>query len=211
MPPRRIVVFGATGRTGMEVVKAALSRGHAVTAFVRDPSRLGEFASQVRWVQGTVSDAARVEEAVRGNDAVICTLSAGDGALIAFTDAVLPAMARAGVRRLVSLVGAGVAQPGDPNSIGRTVMISLMRVVAPALLKEASAHAERLTKSGLEWTLVRPPRLNSSQATGRIVHTPRFAAGPSHQISRADVAAFMVEVVESDLYVRQSPVVYNAG
>lgn len=203
----KLVVFGATGRTGRLVVEQALRQGHEVAAVVRNAAKLGVNGERLNLVEANLEDTARIEGALAGADAVISALGSGQGTLTRFARIIVPAMQRAGVNRIVSLVGAGVAEPGDPSSIGRTIMLSVMKLLAGEVLADAAAHAELLRRSGLEWTLVRPPRLTDGPATGALTHGPALALGPAHQISRADLAGFMIEVEEKRLYIRQSPMV----
>jgi uncharacterized protein YbjT (DUF2867 family) len=70
-----VLIFGATGGTGRELVRQAIDRGHSVTAFARDPTVLGE-RHGLRWLAGDVLDAGAVEQAVAGHDVVLCVLGA---------------------------------------------------------------------------------------------------------------------------------------
>ena len=70
----RIAVFGATGATGRRVVEQALEAGHEVTALVRDPAALGVRHPRLEVVVGDIGQARRVEDVVRGQDAVISAL-----------------------------------------------------------------------------------------------------------------------------------------
>ncbi len=207
----RLAVFGATGKTGRHVVERALAAGHDVTAFVRDPARLGISSPKLKTVQGDVTDAAAIDRALEGADAVISVLSSGKGVLTSFAKAVVPAMQRRGIRRIVTLVGAGVQQPGDIPSMGRTLMLGLLSLLAKDVLGDATDHSQLLMRSTLAWTLVRPPRLADGPATGKVRHAQAQAMGPGDTISRADLAAFMVELATSDRYVRQAPMVANAA
>ena len=49
----RVLILGATGGTGMEIVRQTIARGHSVTAFVRSPEKLGGFAGLLTVKQGT--------------------------------------------------------------------------------------------------------------------------------------------------------------
>jgi putative NADH-flavin reductase len=145
------------------VTEQALAAGHEVTAFVRDPAKLGLNHERLRVVQGDIADAERMAEAVTGQDAAISALgqtrtSSRDILTVAARN-LLPAMRQAGVRRFVSLVGAGVADERDTGSLGRTLMLGLMRLVARHLLEDAERHAELVRASDLRWTLVRPPHM----------------------------------------------------
>lgn len=202
-----IAVFGANGRTGRLVVDEALAGGHHVRAYVRDAARLPAGRPGLTVHEGQVDDPAAIKAAITGADAVISALGSGGGTLTRFAEALIPQMQAAGVSRVVSLIGAGVSEPGDPGSLGRTAMLTLMRLLAGGVLKDAEAHAKLLRASPLRYTLVRPPRLTEGPATGRLQSAPSLALGPGHSISRADLAAFMLECALADSFVRQSPMV----
>src|SRR4051812_4975520 len=102
MPRSRLLVFGATGRTGGRVVRLALARGFAVAAFVRDAQRAPEVELHV----GDVGRAVDVDAALRSGDVVVSCL--GGGAITAGTANIVAAMERVGARRIVGVVGAGV-------------------------------------------------------------------------------------------------------
>src|SRR5262245_9858 len=104
----RVVVFGASGATGRELVAQALTREHEVTAFVRHASRLGSRAADVRLAKGDVMDASAVARAVEGQNAVLCALGAAtplrrDRTLVQGVSHIVDAMDRGRVRRLVYL------------------------------------------------------------------------------------------------------------
>ena len=72
----KITVFGASGRTGREVVRQALAAGHDVTAFVRDPAKLSVHYDKVSMIKGDVSDSSAVMQGIEGQDAVVSALGA---------------------------------------------------------------------------------------------------------------------------------------
>lgn len=201
-----LTIFGATGRTGRHLLEQALGAGHTVTAFARDPAKLPVQHERLRVVQGDIRDAERVEEAVRDADAVLIALSSGNDVLGSAARHILPAMRKHGVRRLITLVGAGVPDRQDPSSLGRSFMRGLMKVVARDVLKDAELHAEQVRASELDWTLVRPPRLRDGPHTGEY-RTGILQLGPAESISRADVADFMLQLTTDHRYVREAPMV----
>ncbi|CAN5606373.1 NAD(P)H-binding protein [soil metagenome] len=202
----KLTIFGATGRTGRHLLEQALADGHEVTAFVRDPAKLPVQDERLHVVQGDIRDAQRVEEAVRGADAVLSALSSGKEVLTQAAQHIIPAMRAHGVRRLISLVGAGVPDAQDPSSAGRSFMRGLMKLVARDVLQDAERHAELVRESGLDWTLVRPPRLDDGPRE-RTYRTGILKLGPAESISRADVADFMLKLAGDHQYVRQAPMV----
>jgi putative NADH-flavin reductase len=207
----RIAIFGASGATGRELVGQALLERHQVTAFVRNPSRLGPQSSNVRVVQGDVSDPSAVARAIEGQDAVLCAIGAAtplrrSHPLIEGVRHIVDAMDRFGVRRLVYLSFLGVRD-------GRRQLSAIGRfVVAPLLLRNVVAdHEEKeriIRGSGLEWVIVRPPRLTHGPRSG--VYRAGLeirATSPVPLISRADLADFMLRQLTEDTYVHKTPAV----
>ena len=202
-----LLVFGATGSVGRHVVGQALERGHAVRAFVRDPSGLGVEHEGLTVVEGDVLDLASVEGAMGGREgAVLCSLGAGrkGGVRSVGTRNIVRAMKKAGVRRLVCQTTLGIGESsGNLNFFWRRVMFGL-------LLRDAFADHERqeayVRESGLDWTIVRPAAFTDGGRTGEYRHGfPPSDRGTSLKISRADVADFMLRQLEDDTYLRLAP------
>lgn len=203
----RLIVFGATGRTGQHVVRQAVERGHEVTAYVRNLSRWTGQHDQVRVVEGALDNAERLAAALVDMDAVVSTLGAGSGTLTTFARVVVPQMIRLKISRIVVLVGAATSDPIDTRSIGRTFMVTLMGLMAGDMLDDSNTHAALLRASSLDWTLVRPPRLSDGPLTGRVQSGATLSLGPMDSISRADLAAFMLDLATGNKFVRQAPMV----
>jgi putative NADH-flavin reductase len=202
-----MALFGATGRTGGLVMERALSAGHQVTVLVRDPSKLRRSQSGLRIIRGDARQASEVADTVQGVDAVISALGSGGDTLTLFGRNAIAAMERTGVRRIVSLVGASIIVPGDVPSIGMTMLRLITRTVGGSMLKDGEIHVRELAASNLDYTLVRPPRLTDRTASGRIQHNLRLNLGPASSISRADLAAFLLEVALMGKYIRAAPMV----
>ena len=140
----KVLVVGATGRTGRLLVMGALERGHEVTALVRAQEKLGDLAGGVRVFVGDVLDGGLVSDAVDGQDAVLVALGVamkkGDPAVNALgTLNVIRSMQRYGVRRLVVLSAGGTQQGRDPN-----LPLVFERVIKPLFLKHAFADLRRM-------------------------------------------------------------------
>ena len=206
MPSLRLLVVGASQGTGALTVSAALARGHHVTAFSRSPQKLTiEHASLTRRA-GSFHDAATVDAAVVGHDAVIIT--AAPSSLAGFKEnptyvsagiaLVVEAMKRHRVPRLVVVSALGTGE-------SRVLLGWFIRtVLKDGLLKLPSQDHERkeaLTRaSDLEWVIARPGRLTNGPARGRYVKRAEIAPVPG-SISRADVADFLVTAADSDAWV----------
>ena len=205
----KLVVFGASGKTGRELVTQALEAGHEVTAFVRDPSKLDLSHERLRIVKGDVGDEAVVSLAVRGQDAVLSALGPSKPAFNSMTLAarhILPAMKKHGVRRLVTLTGAGVPDPNDRPKLFNHFITFLLKRISPGVLEDAVRHVKQVRASDTEWTIVRVGRLNDGPKTGS-VQTGWVGTGPKPFISRADTAAFMLRELTERKHVRQSPMI----
>lgn len=203
----RILVFGATGLTGKEVVKTALGRGHQVTAFVRSPEKLDDIDG-VDVVEGDITDAAAVSAAVKDHDAVVSELGGNkpwhhSREIVTAVGHIIAACREHGVNRFVYQSALGVGESRD--AIEGTVL----GVAVPFLLRKPyEDHAENeraIRDSDLAWTIVRPTSLTKSEATGEWRSGPD-QKNPSalNRIPRADVAAFILDELEHGGDVRQA-------
>jgi putative NADH-flavin reductase len=195
----KLLVLGATGGTGLEMVREAIERGHSVTAFVRSPERLKPFGDHITVRQGNLLSAAELEPVIKGHEAVLSgfgprlPVSKADANLLRqFGGALTAAMPKAGVKRVVV---ESVAFLFKDSIIPPAYLLG--RLLFPGIVADASAMEELFQNSGLEWTIARPPELTDKPYTGkyrvREGHLPRFG----FKISRSDVADFMIKAAEN--------------
>jgi putative NADH-flavin reductase len=200
-----VLVFGATGATGRQVVSQLLARGHRVTAFVRRPNAMTS-AEGLRIVAGdTTGPAAAIEEALRGQDAVVSALGLGmnlrSGNLMTRSmQAILPALEKAGVRRLVVVSAFGVGRTSADAPLIPRIMHRLM--LKDLFADKASAEAA-LRRTDLDWTIVYPVMLTNGPLSGKYRIGERLALSGVPKISRADVAHFIVGELEHPAHVRK--------
>ena len=217
----RITIFGASGRTGRPLVEQALERGHEVVAFVRDAEGFSssvEANDRLKIVEGDAYGGDGVDRAIGDDgdpvDAVVSVLgqrSEGPDDLLAVAGRhVLDAMDRHGVERFVTLVGAGVREEGETVSLGGRVMGSLLKLLAREALEDATAHVEAVRASDTDWTVVRGPRLTEGEHTGEFDHGTELTLGARNAAARANVAEFILDCLESELYVREMPKITDA-
>lgn len=207
----RIALLGATGRTGTHVLTAVLAAGHQVTALVRDPGRLPA-RDGVDVVVGDARDRAALDRLLAGADVVVSALGpvAKDPSLHQETArALVAAMRAAGVRRFVGISGAGVDVPGDRKSRRDRVISALIQRLGGAVVADKPAEHRVWASSGLDWTLVRPPRLVDGPATGAVEHDAHRSPRRT-RITREDLARFLVDQVADDRYVGEAPLVAEA-
>ncbi len=197
----KLTVFGATGRTGGHVVRLALAAGHHVTAVVRDPGRLPVPPhSQLDVVRADVMDPDAIVPAVLGRDAVVSALGTHDrGPTSICTDAarsVSQAMHVAGVWRLVAV---GASGPFIDDGDG-PVMRVLLKPLVMRMLRHGFADfrnmEEMIRRSGLDWTVMRPPRLTDGPARGRYRTALDRNIRRGFLISRADLADAILRALD---------------
>ncbi|MDZ5812563.1 NAD(P)H-binding protein [Halorubrum sp. AD140] len=217
----RIAVFGATGRTGQPLVEQAVERGHKVVAFVRDATGLSSALrndDRVSIVEGDAYTNEGVERAIAGDgdpvDAVVSVLAqSSEGPDDLLTEAgrhILAAMNQHGVERFVTLVGAGVREDGESVSLGGRMMGALLKLLARSVLEDARDQVELVQDSETRWTVVRGPRLTEDAHTGELRHGPDLSLGMRDTAARANVAEFILDCLEDDLYVHEMPKVADA-
>jgi putative NADH-flavin reductase len=191
-----MLVIGATGPTGREVVREALARGCAVAVLVRDPSAAASFPAGVHVHVGDVREEGVVRAALAGEQVVVSTLGVRRGTPVGTvrsdgTRVLVQAMAAAGVARLVSVSSIGVGS--SLASMSRGARFLWPRVVGRDRLAEADRAEAAVRASSLDWTIVRPPRLIDGPASGKVQVGPDVALGMQAQITRADLARVLVD------------------
>lgn len=188
----------------------ALKSGYGVTAFVRNPERLGDLREKVRVVEGVAADVGAIGRAVSGSEAVLSTLGGGKGSpkdlLSSAVSRIVDAMKERGARRLVVLANIAVRDPGDSPTLAQKVIRGALRIGKSSVWLDSVREAEVIGRSGLDWTIVRASMLTDGPLTGKYA-IGTLAKGVPLRVSRADVAHFMLSCVESGRYVGQRPVI----
>jgi putative NADH-flavin reductase len=208
-PPARVLIVGATGGTGRQLVTQALERGYTVTALVRDPSRLLVHHPQLTIVQGDVLDASSVEAAMRGQDAVVSALGHKrffypTRILSGGTRNILRAMDAHGVSRLVCETALGIGDSAGRMGLHYTLFV--IPVILPFYFRDKARQERIIAASKADWVIARPGVLTNGDRRGRYRHGPQVGDFLSTvRISRADVAEFMLNQLVSDTYLRTAP------
>jgi putative NADH-flavin reductase len=152
----RLAMFGATGLAGGAILRQACEAGYEVRALARSTAKLSQDDPQVIVTAGDVRDLAATERTVRGADAVVSAIGGtgpGHPAVLQLgTAAILAAMRRHGVGRLIVIQGFHLPFPGDPHNLGRPVMTAMLRLWNRRLMADSHRMAEVLRESELDWT-----------------------------------------------------------
>jgi uncharacterized protein YbjT (DUF2867 family) len=201
----KLLIVGATGGTGRQLVTQALERGHRVTALVRTPSRAEPHPGLTAAV-GDVLDPGSLDRALQGQEAVLSALGhkrwlAPSRILSEGTRNLIAAMVRHGVQRFVCETALGISDAWWQMGLYYTLFVR--PIILPFYFRDKVRQEAVIRASGLAWTIVRPGMLTNGPPRGRYRHGPRVGHWLwTVRISRADVAAFMLDQLTDRRYVR---------
>ena len=199
----KLFILGATGGTGRHLIQQALSRGHQITALVRSPQKITRRDPKLTILTGNPLNASELRAALHGHEAVISALGPHSPArTTAATDCartMVSAMRDAEVQRLIIVSGALLF-----SSVGLlTPLFALVRIVFSNVARDHGAAEQLVIGSRLQWTIARPPYLSDGPLTGgyRIREGGHPPLGLN--ISRADLAHFLLDVAEKNTYLQK--------
>lgn len=200
----KLGILGASGRTGRHLVEDALAAGHQVKVLVRDPAKLPLQHAQLEVLRGDVHEAEPVRRLVEGCDAVVSALGpAGDDLTVC--SAAAENVIAAGARRYVAVSGMNIDVPGDRKNLVGRIASMMNRAMAPEICADKRREYEVLSKSGVKWTLVRPPQLLDRPGRGRT--RVSLLTSPGARIPRADLATFVLQCCSDDSMIGKAPFV----
>jgi uncharacterized protein len=201
----KVLVIGATGRLGAQLVHFALEKGHLVTAFARNIEELDHDHPNLRLVKGDVLYSSLVEAAVAGQEAVLSVIGVrkyrGPITLLSTgMQNVVSAMQQHQVRRLITVTGAGILQEDDH----RLIMESLS--FPPNLQNISLDHHrvyERLQQSNLDWTIVCPAFMTRGERTrAYLLRRNHYPTNARNEVSLQDVADFITDEMGNNEYIQ---------
>ena len=195
----KIIIFGATGSIGSEIVKQGMERAHDVTAFVRSRNHLNyDDSDKLCFVQGDVSNLEDVQRAILNHDAVLCAIGDGRAGKIRAIGSrnIVQAMEGGNVKRLICQTTLGV---GDSyNNLNFFWKYAMFGCFLKKVYKDHERQELYITGSSLDYTIIRPSALTKGEVTNQFKRG--FNADErklSLKISRADVAFFMLEQLDA--------------
>lgn len=211
----KLTIFGATGATGKQLIERALAAGNDVVAFARDPSKIGPGHERLTIIQGELSDTAAIERAVRGTDAVISVLGPRPREDIKSKPLargminIIAAMRKNNVRRLIISSTPSAADPNDLPDFRIKILITIVKSTMRPSYEEIVDVARIVRESDTDWTIVRVSMLNNNSESGRIRagYLGRKQVGTN--ISRADLAAFLLDQARDTSWLRHAPAISN--
>ena len=205
-----IIIFGATGGTGKVLTEQALAEGHSVTGFDRHPDALKLQHPDLKQIQGDIFDVALVEQAIAGQDVVVCVLGVKPGTTTPVcsvgTKNIIQGMQKQGVKRLmVESSFAVAALDGEWREVPWLVpLLSLFRKER-AMFMDHVRQEEFVRQSNLDWIIVRPARLTDTPRTGVYQAGEHLSMSPRSHIGRPDVTDFMLRQIYHDTYIHTTP------
>jgi len=190
----KLIVFGATGGTGSQVVEQALQAGHEVTVIARRPSATTIQHQQLQVVQGDVFEPATFAGAMKGQDAVVSALGVATReptTLYSQGNAnIMRAMQAAGVRRIICISASGL----DPGPLWqRWIAKPLLWLILKNMYTDLERMEAAVRDSDLDWTIMRPPRMTNEPRTGQYHVAVNKHLSRAWKISRPDLADYIVK------------------
>ena len=199
----KIAVFGASGKTGILIVYQALNKGHQVTAFARQPSKVTIQHKNLRIIQGDIMETDKVKMAVEGQDAVLCALGVNKNKpstlLSDGTKNILNAMESSGIKRFICMSSAGILGNDTGFWFGKIIMPLFLRHVFADKLRQVRVIEE----SKADWVILRPTGLTDAPKTN--TYKVNLGNPTSGSIPRADVADFMLKLLNDKRYDGKMP------
>lgn len=209
----KIVIFGASGKTGTLLTQLALDEGHQVTAYVRRPDSLRLQSPNLKVIAGNLNDVAKLKLAIAGSDAVLSTLGGSSltkhsPEIIDGINHIITTMGKEGVNRLIYLSSMGAGE--SRKMMGILIRFFIAGIMLRVPLADHTANEQSIIKSNLQWTVVRPAGLTNGPKTGRLKHGSKIAVlKGTPQVSRANVASFMLQQLSDTTYLYKSVWVYG--
>jgi putative NADH-flavin reductase len=209
----KIAILGSTGFLGKVVLKKALYKGYQIKTLVRSPEKLGEFKDKVEFIQGSVTQAEKLEETVNGAEVVISTVgppmkkSIDSESYKNAMENLVAILEKQNIKRYIHIGGAAHLGGDNENwTMGRKILRLVLKIIAKPVLVAKQLEWEVLKKSSLDWALVRPPGIMKEvfKGNGTIADEKNLART---KVNVEDLAVFIVEQITSKDWIKKAPLV----
>jgi len=209
----KLLIIGGTGKTGQELIKQALEKGHRVTALVRKPGKIKYTHPNLHIVQGDVLDFTSVEAAVKGQDAVLSALGhkkffIHTSILSEGTTNIIKAMELQQVKRFICITTLGIND--SRFKLGLYYTLFVIPFIVYFYFRDKAKQEKLIRGSNLDWTIVRPGQLTD----GKLTEKYKLGENTGHyiltkMISRANVAHVMLSQLHDSTYLYKTPGITN--
>ena len=211
MNTHKIAVIGGTGKSGTYLVKELLKQGYSIKLLHRNPSSLSLSDPLIELISGDARNSEAIEILLNDCNAVISTLGQAVGEPTIFSQAtenILNAMTKHGIRRYIVVTGLNVDAPGDHKNEKVRFATDWMYQNYPKTTKDRQVEFEYLSKSKLDWTLVRLPMIIQTDESFPVAISLEDC--PGENISASDLARFLIDQLSNEEYIRKSPFIANS-
>jgi putative NADH-flavin reductase len=213
----KIALFGGTGPTGRHIIEEALRQGYELSVFTRDAGNLSAFDGKVEVVVGDLNNREAIRACIAGADAVISALGPNSlkardkRPIMRGVGTIISVMEELKIRRLIQVSTAIYRDPKDAFDLPSQAFVMLFRLIVHNAYDDIRATADLVSKSRLDWTLVRIPNLRDGPATGQLVAGWYGKTKLGTKLSRGNLAQFLVDQLEATVYVRAAPAIADEG
>lgn len=209
----KVVIFGASGKTGTLVIEEALSSGYDVIAYVRTKESIKSVHPNLKVAVGQLNEKDKLKSAIIGSDACISTLGGASMTkhspqIMEGIDNIISIMEEVNVRRFIymSSIGAGNSRYCMPQPIRFFIADLMLRVP----LADHTVNENRIIQSQLEWTVIRPGGLTDGPKRENLKHgSEETKLKGNLSISRSSVATFILNQLSSRNYLNKSVWLYE--
>jgi len=202
-----ILVLGATGKTGHQIVRYALETGYRVTVLVRDKSKLKLKYNNLIVIRGNVRNKKDVEKAVKDQNVIISSLGVRPGQNPVCREGIeniMESMAKLKVKRLIAVSAYGARETAK-NFYGKVLNYFLKNI-----MRDKNEMEDLIEKSKLDWTVIRPVILTNAEFSNNYkIQTKGAISGGFHFISREDIARFIIDSLDNKEYKKKFVTIYN--
>jgi uncharacterized protein len=197
-----ILILGATGRVGGQIVTYALHDRHHVTVLVRTPEKIQINNENLTIIQGNVLNKDDIVRAMHGIDVVISALNTdGTTTLSESMPLIIKAMENEGIQRIITIGTAGILQSRTTPTVIRYQSSESKRKSTRAAEEHHKVY-DMLKQSTLDWTIVCPTYLPDGEREGQYRIERNFLPEGGMKISVPDTAEFTYRQIESSDYVQ---------
>jgi len=202
----KIIIFGASGKTGLEVCKLASRRGIAVIGFDLHKNEQLNDLNNFKFIKGSVLNAEEVERAVRGADVVVSELGVKIGSKLPLLSEgnknIISAMQKYKIKRLITQSAFGALDSYKKLPFYYKIIHKLL--LGP-MSEDKNIMEREVMKSDLDWTIIRPVRLTNGSAKGKFrTGDVNLHLGLNPRVSRSDVAAFIIDELKNNEFIKKA-------
>jgi uncharacterized protein len=197
-----ILILGATGRVGSQLVTYALHDRHHVTVLVRTPEKIQINSENLTIIQGNVLNKNDIVRAMHGIDVVISALNTdGTNTLSESMPLIIKAMENEGIQRIITIGTAGILQSRTTPTVLRYQSSESKRKSTRAAQEHHKVY-DTLKQSALDWTIVCPTYLPVGKRVGKYRIERDFLPEDGVEISVPDTAEFAYSLIKTSDYIK---------